>query len=105
MPADRAEGPATVGDPAPDASGAPAALALYAELLTAQSLASAAHRLVVALARDLQFDRVSFGLREGTRTRLIASTELDATQPTSEAAVLVLGALDEVLEQAMPLAC
>lgn len=105
MPTDRAERPAPVGDPTHEAHGAPAALALYAELLTASSLASAAHRLVVALARDLRFDRVSFGLREGTRSRLIASTDLDATQSASDAAVLVLGAMDEALEQAMPLAC
>ncbi len=88
-----------------DEAGAQAALALYAELLSANSLASAAHRMVAALAHDLQFDRVSFGLREGARTRLIASTDLDPSQPQAEPAAQVIGAMDEAIEQAMPLAC
>ncbi|MCW5630469.1 MAG: HlyD family efflux transporter periplasmic adaptor subunit [Rhodoferax sp.] len=90
--------------PADDA-GAPSALALYADLLSANSLASAAHRLVAALAHDLQFDRVSIGLREGSRTRLLASTDLDPSQPQAEPAAQVLGAMDEALEQALVLVC
>lgn len=93
-----------MGDPLASDSGAQAALALYADLLSANSLASAAHRLVAALARDLQLDRVSLGLREGARTRLLASTDLDPSRPQSEPAALVLGAMDEAIEQAMPLA-
>ena len=48
--------------PAPAVAPDAAALALYAQLLGASSLRTAAHRLVAALARDFGFERVSIAL-------------------------------------------
>jgi hypothetical protein len=55
---DRREGHSDLiaSDPAP---AAPAALAMYAKVLAARSLPVAAHSLVVSLAADLGFSRVS----------------------------------------------
>lgn len=92
-----------VVDTPAERDAAQAALNLFADLLAATTLQAAAHRLVTTLAHDLQFDRVSFGLREGTRTRLIASTDLDPSQPQTEPTAQVIGAMDEAIEQAMSL--
>jgi multidrug efflux pump subunit AcrA (membrane-fusion protein) len=80
------------------------ALALFATVLAAKSLPSAAHRLVAALAGDFGFDRVSLGLRERGRTSLIASSSLDPSNPQAELPQRLLGAMDEALDQAVAIA-
>ena len=56
------------------------ALMLYASLLDTDVLAVGAHRLAAALAADGGFERVSIGLHEAGRTRLIATSHLDLAQ-------------------------
>ncbi len=86
----------------PDIS-ASTALALYAGVLSATSLASAAHSLVTQLARDGRYDRVTMALHVSGRTRLLASSELDMSNPQAETAQLLLGAIDEAIDQGTPL--
>lgn len=78
---------------------ASAALGLYAGVLSATNLAAAAHRLVTQLARDGAYDRVTIALQLAGRTRLLASSELDLSNPQAELAQLLLGALDEAIDQ------
>ena len=86
------------------APGQPAVLALYAQVLGAHSLAAAAHRLVTGLALDLAFSRVSFGLREQGRSRLLASSTGEFGDRQGELLQRLTGAMDEALDQALPLA-
>jgi len=83
--------------------GAAAALALYAGVLAAANLSSAAHRLVTQLAQDGGYERVTMALHEAGRTRLLASSELNMSNPQAELAQLLLGALQEAIEQGMTL--
>ncbi len=78
---------------------ASATLALYAKVLGAKSFMAASHRLVNALAGDFGFARASIGLHEHGRTRLLASSSLDQSNPQAELAQRILGALDEAIEQ------
>ncbi|MEO6030749.1 MAG: HlyD family efflux transporter periplasmic adaptor subunit [Burkholderiaceae bacterium] len=80
---------------------------LYAALAEADSLSVGAHRLAVALAAQGGFERVTIGLREQpTRgTRLVASSQLDLAQLPPEVEQLILGAMDEALEQGVTLSC
>jgi multidrug efflux pump subunit AcrA (membrane-fusion protein) len=87
-----------------DASGpAPAALALYAKVVSASTLDAAAHRLVSALTADAGFTRASIGLHEGGVTRLLASTGLDLSNPQAELPQRLVGAMDEAIEQGIKL--
>lgn len=81
-----------------------AALVLYARILEASSLDAAAHQLVANLANEWGYDRASFGLRTGGRTRLLASSGLDPASPQTELPTLLVGAMDEALEQQTALA-
>ena len=87
----------------PRADGAAAALALYAGMLSATSLAAAAHKLVTTLAHDGVYDRVSIGLHRHGRTYLLASSALDISNPQAELPHLLLGAMDEAIEQGVSL--
>ncbi len=88
-----------------DESGrAPAALALYARVLSATSLDAAAHRLVSALTADFGFTRASIGLHEYSVTRLLASSGLDLSNPQAELPQRLVGAMDEAIEQGVALA-
>jgi multidrug resistance efflux pump len=100
---DRREGHSDLiaSDPAP---AAPAALAMYAKVLAARSLPVAAHSLVVSLAADLGFSRVSIALHEGGRTRLLASSGLDTANAHGDLPQRLLGAMDESIEQGLTLA-
>lgn len=85
-------------DPASDA------LALYAQVLSATSLASAAHHLVMQLARLGRFDRVTIALHEAGKTRLLASSTSDVSQQAhGELAQALLGAMGEAIDQGVPL--
>lgn len=82
----------------------PSPLALYASLLDATTLAAGAHRLATTLAAGHGFDRVSVGLREAGRTRLLASSHLDVGHTEGEIAERLVAAMDEALDQATTLA-
>ena len=84
---------------APAGGTAAAALAMYAQVLSASSLESASHRLVGALASQCGFSRVSLGLREGGTIRLLATSGLDLTSLQSDLSQLILGAMEEACEQ------
>ena len=85
-----------------DAS-ARAPLGLYATLLDAETLAIGAHRLAAELAAQTGLERVSIGLHDAGRTRLIASSQLDVDQLPPELEPLLLGAMDEALDQGLTL--
>ena len=81
------------------------ALALYAQVLSATSLASAAHHLVTQLARLGRFERVTIALHEAGKTRLLASSTSDVSQQAhGELAQALLGAMGEAIDQGGPLA-
>lgn len=77
---------------------------LYAGVLGAGSLTAAAHRLVAALADEPGCTRVSIGLHERGRTRLLASSSLDPSNPQAELPQKILGAMDEAIDQGATLA-
>ena len=88
-----------------DAGSPPqAALQLYAQVLGAASLESAAHAFVAALAAQCGFDRVSLGIVEAGRTRLLASSHLDLRQQAAELPQSLRGAMDEANDQGVVLA-
>ncbi len=88
----------------PQADPASDALALYAQVLSATSLASAAHHLVTQLARLGRFDRVTIALHEAGKTRLLASSTSDVSQQAlGELAQALLGAMGEAIDQGVPL--
>ncbi len=101
-------GVAGTGAPPPAESPASelarSALVLYARVLTARSLPAAAHGLVAALASDFGFARASIGLHEHGRTRLLASSGVDLSNPQAELPQRLLGAMDEAIEQGATLA-
>ncbi len=76
-----------------------AALALYAQVLSASSLEAASHRLVGALASQGGYSRVSLGLRDAGHIRLLAASGLDLTSLQADLLHLVLGAMEEACEQ------
>ena len=80
------------------------ALVLYARMLAAKSLPAAAHGLVAALASDFGFARASIGLHEHGRTRLLASSGVELSNPQAELPQRLLGAMDEAIEQGTTLA-
>ena len=86
------------------ASASPVAVDLYAQVLGASTLDAAAHRLVATLALTLGFSRVSFGLRDQGRTRLLACSSGDISNRQADLPERLLGAMDEALDQAVPLA-
>jgi multidrug efflux pump subunit AcrA (membrane-fusion protein) len=86
-----------------DSELAPAALALYAKVVSASTLDAAAHRLVYALTSDAGFTRASIGLHEHGVTRLLASTGLDLSNPQAELPQRLVGAMDEAIEQGITL--
>lgn len=91
-----------IAPPAPGAEPA-AALQLYGHLLGAHSLDEAAHRLAAELARLLQAQRVSVGLRVHGRTRLAAVSNLDERPAGATLPALITGAMDEAIDQALPM--
>jgi len=79
-------------------------LALYASLLSATSLAAAAHQLVSQLALLGGFTRVVLALHEDGRTWLLASSSTDLAPTNATAsAQLLLAAIDEAIDQGVPL--
>ena len=82
---------------------APRALDLYAVVLSASSLAAAAHSLVSALTVDFGFTRASIGLHSHGRTRLLAGSQLDLHNLQADLPQLLLGAMDEAIEQGISL--
>ena len=90
--------------PQPLSADPAAALALYARVLSASSLEVAAHNLVAALTADFGFTRASIGLHVYGRTRLLASSNLDPTHAQAELPQLLVGAMDEAIEQGVSLA-
>jgi len=92
---------------APSAEPGPAAvegvLALYAQMLAARSLSAAAHALVGSLAKGLDAARVSLALHLDGRTTLIATSDPAPPLANAESTQLLLGAMDEALEQARSL--
>jgi len=80
------------------------ALALYAKVLAATTLPAAAHGLVTALAADFGYARASIGLHDRGRTRLLASSSLDTSNPQAELPQSLLGAMDEAIDQGVSLA-
>ena len=86
----------------PDA--ARAALVLYARVLAATSLPAAAHSLVAALADEPGCTRASIGLHDKGRTRLLASSNLDPSNPQADLPQKILGAMDEAIDQGATLA-
>lgn len=96
-----------VAAPAPASTGpsAAAALAIYARLLAARSLVPAAHALTAALVADHGLRRASLAWHDAGRTRLLASSNLDLSNPQAELPQRLLGAVDEALEQGVTLGC
>lgn len=80
-------------------------IALLADLLGAETLQIAAYRLVSALAADGNYARVSLGLWEADRIRLIVSSDNNSVLQAHELKSLVAGAMEEALEQGCTLAC
>lgn len=75
------------------------AVRLYGQLLGARTLDEAAHCLVAELPHWLPAHRVSVGLRQGGRTRVLAVSGLDERRAQAELPALLAGAMDEALEQ------
>ena len=90
--------PAPVGNAA-TSEPARVALVLYARVLAATSLPAAAHSLVATLAGEAGNTRVSIGLYERGRTRLLASSNLDPSNPQADLPQKILGAMDEAIDQ------
>ena len=90
--------------PLPDAtgSGGPATspLDLFAHVLAAGSSEAAAHRLAAALVTLFDLQRASVGRHDGGRTGLWASSDAALRRGGGELLALVIGAMDEAIEQA-----
>lgn len=100
-----APGPGLVSAPLPEPAPAErGVLGLYAALLQAPTLQAGAQRLAAALAAEGCFDRVTVGVHESGRTRLIACSQGDVAQLPHELQPLLIGAMDEALEQSVALA-
>ncbi len=82
---------------------ASAALAIYAKLLAARSPEAAAHALVASLVAEHGVRRASLAWHEAGRTRLLASSNLDLSNPLAELPQRLIGAIDEAIEQAVTL--
>ena len=80
-----------------------AALALYASLLDADTVAAGAHRLAASLAKLGPFDRVTVGLVDAARVRLIACSNIEVDELPPELEQAILGAMDEAMEQGQSL--
>ncbi|MEO8279285.1 MAG: HlyD family efflux transporter periplasmic adaptor subunit [Ideonella sp.] len=93
--------PVTPVEPA-DAAAA-AAVAIYARLLAARSLSAAANGLVASLVADHAIRRASLAWHEAGRTRLLASSNLDLSNPQAELPQRLIGAIDEAIEQGVAL--
>jgi hypothetical protein len=78
-------------------------LALYASLLSATRLASAAHQLVSQLALLGRFDRVVLAWHEDDKTWVLASSSPELAQPRAADTQALLGAIDEAIDQGVPL--
>jgi biotin carboxyl carrier protein len=76
---------------------------MYAVLLDARNAVQGAQRLAAALAAEGGFDRVTIGLCESARTRLVASSHVDPAQLPAELRQWLQGAMDEALEQGLTL--
>lgn len=90
-----------MGEPRPPwlAAAAPA-LALYAQLLDSGSARVAAHRLVAHLANEHGLGRASLGWRHRGRTELLATSAAPGDPGEAERR---LGAMDEAMDQGLPL--
>ena len=98
----------SVAEPLPDSPGAPAppvreTLALFAGVLAGRSLRVAARRLVAAIASDHGYSRVSIGLRRDARTEIVAVSNLETADSEAELPQLLLGAMNEAIEQQVTL--
>ena len=96
-PAEPAKPPIVVGD------SAPAALALYAQVLAATSLQAAAHRVVATLTTQHGYSRAAIGLVEVQRVRLLAVSDTDLGHSATELPQRLLGCMQEAVEQAVSL--
>jgi len=92
--------PAAVGE---GAAPAQQALRLLGHLLAGGTLREAAHRLVTMLAEQGGYRRVSLGLRDGGSTVLVAVSDMDPSNPQAELPALLRGAMDEAIDQGLPL--
>ncbi len=92
---------------APPAAEVPAvareALALFGGVLAGRSLRLASRRLVATIASDHGYSRVSIGLRAGERTELVAVSNLEAHDAEAELPQLLVGAMNEAIEQQLTL--
>ena len=88
---------------APVDRSAAQAVAIYAKLLAARSLAAAGHALVASLVADQGVRRASLAWHEAGRTRLLASSNLDLSNPQAELPQRLIGAVDEAIEQGVTL--
>ncbi len=79
-------------------------LAPLAALLDAHTLAEGAGRLAATLAARGSFDRVSVGLLQQGRMRVVATAPGTLTQLPPELLPLIQGAMDEAVEQGLALA-
>jgi hypothetical protein len=89
-------------DARPPATGpapGPTALALYAQVLGARSVQAAAQRLVVSLAASAACSRVILALHDEGRTRLLVQSQGELRDLEGDVAPLLLGALDEAIDQ------
>lgn len=83
------------------------ALRLYAAVLDSRTLATAAHQLVAALARERGIERCTLGLARAAGIRLVASSALELAQPAQadgEPALKIAGAMAEALAQGRSIA-
>ena len=79
-------------------------LTLCAALLDADDLARGAQRLAAALAHQGGFARVTLGLWQDGRVRLVASSPVEAGHAPAELRQCLQGAMEEAIEQGLTLA-
>ena len=90
--------PATVAQPVPEPP-LHETIALFAGVLAGGTLRLAARRLVAAIAADRGYSRVSLALRRDGRTELVAVSNLEPATGEAELPQLLLGAMNEAMEQ------
>ena len=91
--------PAGARAPATRRSRSGAALTLHARALAHERFDAAANAVLVELAQTLGCQRVSLGFREGTRTRVRASSAAPQMREQRELVRAIALAMDEALDQ------
>lgn len=103
-PSPQAEASAAASVSPPENGAGTLALHLYAQVLGASTLQTAAHRLAATLSSELKLSRVGVGLVAGQTVRLLAVTDHDPRDAQSVPPQRLLGALHESVEQGRSLA-